>query len=192
MKFSTHHYEGHPESKERLRIQSAHLFCCSRSLVSGVQWPWNVASCSCTSDLVTWYVQRQLWLWLCRLRIPPTVRCEVLLVFAGRWNLRFSYRRGKLSRGIVLFHDNARRILLGIHNPCCVSNSTGTSSSILRTVRTWYRRTFFCFQKWRSTLLVNASQIIKTWRMMSAIAWYEEGIHKVVSSYHNCLNVKGD
>ena len=30
-------YEGHPESKERLRIQSAHLFCCSRSLVSGVQ-----------------------------------------------------------------------------------------------------------------------------------------------------------
>ena len=30
-------YEGHPESKERLCIQSAHLFCCSRSLVSGVQ-----------------------------------------------------------------------------------------------------------------------------------------------------------
>ena len=30
-------YEGHPESKERLRIQSAHLFCCSRSLVSGVK-----------------------------------------------------------------------------------------------------------------------------------------------------------
>ena len=30
-------YEGHPESKERLRMQSVHLFCCSRSLVSGVQ-----------------------------------------------------------------------------------------------------------------------------------------------------------
>ena len=30
-------YEGHPESKERLRIHSAHLFCCSRTLVSGVQ-----------------------------------------------------------------------------------------------------------------------------------------------------------
>ena len=30
-------YEGHPESKERLRIQSALLFCCIRSLVSGVQ-----------------------------------------------------------------------------------------------------------------------------------------------------------
>ena len=31
-------YEGHPESKERLHIQSAHLFCCSRSLVSGIQF----------------------------------------------------------------------------------------------------------------------------------------------------------
>ena len=30
-------YEGHTESKERLRIQFAHLFCCRRSLVSGVQ-----------------------------------------------------------------------------------------------------------------------------------------------------------
>ena len=30
-------YERHPQSKERLRIQSAHLFCCDRSLVSGVQ-----------------------------------------------------------------------------------------------------------------------------------------------------------
>ena len=30
-------YEGHPESKERLRTRSVHLFCCSRLLVSGVQ-----------------------------------------------------------------------------------------------------------------------------------------------------------
>ena len=30
-------YEGNPESKERLCIQFAHLFFCSRSLVSGVQ-----------------------------------------------------------------------------------------------------------------------------------------------------------
>ena len=28
---------GHPESKERLRVKSEHLFCCSRSLISGVQ-----------------------------------------------------------------------------------------------------------------------------------------------------------
>ena len=30
-------YKRHPESKERLCIQSVHLFCCSQSLVSGVQ-----------------------------------------------------------------------------------------------------------------------------------------------------------
>ena len=30
-------YEGHLEIKEHLRIQSAHLFCYSRSLFSGVQ-----------------------------------------------------------------------------------------------------------------------------------------------------------
>ena len=36
-------YEGHPESKECLRIQSAHLFCCSRALVSDVQC--DVESC---------------------------------------------------------------------------------------------------------------------------------------------------
>ena len=30
-------YESHPRSNERLRIESAHLFCYIRSLVSGVQ-----------------------------------------------------------------------------------------------------------------------------------------------------------
>ena len=39
------------------------------------------------------------------------------------------------------------RILPNLHKPSCVSNSIGTSSSILRTVRTWHRRTFFCLQK---------------------------------------------
>ena len=41
------------------------------------------------------------------------------------------------------------RILPGRHKPCCVSNSIGVSSSILRTNRTWHRGTFPCFQKWR-------------------------------------------
>ena len=64
-------------------------------------WCWNVAWCRCTSDLVlrdkcrdscghgcaNWD-SRQLW-------------------DAGRWDLRLSCRRGKLSRGIVLLHDNA-------------------------------------------------------------------------------------
>ena len=39
------------------------------------------------------------------------------------------------------------RILPGKHKPCSVRNCIGTSSSILRTVWIWHRRTFFCFQK---------------------------------------------
>ena len=61
----------------------------------------KIDSSSCTLDLVTWYVQR----WLCRLRIPPTVRCYSFS--AGRWDLKLFCRRGKLSCGIVLLHDNA-------------------------------------------------------------------------------------
>ena len=52
------------------------------------------------------------------------------------------------------------RILPGMHKPCCVSKSIGTSSSILLRVQTQHLR-FFFFQKW-STLLVNASQMMKT------------------------------
>ena len=48
------------------------------------------------------------WSWLCRLRIPPTVRFEVLFVSCSWWDLRWSCRRGKLSRGNVFLHDNAR------------------------------------------------------------------------------------
>ena len=39
------------------------------------------------------------------------------------------------------------RKLPGRHTPCCVSNSIGTSSSILPIVRTWHSRTFSCTQK---------------------------------------------
>ena len=52
-------------------------------------------------------------------------------------------------------------ILPGRHKFFRVSNSIGTSSSILRTVRTWHRRTFSCFQKLR-TLLANVSQMMNT------------------------------
>ena len=76
-------------------------------------------------------------------------------------------------------------ILPGKHKSCCVSNSIGTSSSILRIVRTWHRRTFSCFQKW-STLLVNASQMMETRRMLWAATWYE-----LVPRY-NCLNIRGE
>ena len=49
--------------------------------------------------------------------------------------------------------------------PGSVGNSIETSSSITRTFRTWHLRTFSCFLKWRSTLLANAPQTMKTWRM---------------------------
>ena len=39
------------------------------------------------------------------------------------------------------------RILPGRHEPCCVTNCIGTSSSILRTVWIWPRRTFFPVSK---------------------------------------------
>ena len=58
------------------------------------------------------------------------------------------------------------RLLPHRHKPYCMSNSIVISSSILRTVRTWHRRTFSYFQKWRSTLLVNTSQIMKTWSIL--------------------------
>ena len=93
-------YECHPESKEPLRIQSAHLFCCSRSMVFGVQ-------------------------------------CDVE-------KLSHALVRRSLSRGKC--RDN-----------CWL---------LFRTVQTWHRRTFSCFQTWWSTLLVNASQMMKTRRML--------------------------
>ena len=83
-------------------------------------------------------------------------------------------------------------ILPGRDKPCCMSNFIGTSSSILHTVQTWHRHTFSCFQKRRSALLVNALQMMKTWRTLSAATWYEEGIPKLVPRYEKCLNVKGD
>ena len=102
-------YEGHPECKERLRKQSTHLFCCSRSLVSGVQCdveklPRAVVrrilshgKCrdSCGHGRADWE-SRPLW----------GARCYSFS--ASQWDLRLSCRRGKLSRGIVLLHDNAR------------------------------------------------------------------------------------
>ena len=94
-------YEGHPENK-RLSTQFAQLFCCSRSLVSGIQCDFEkscllqlyVGPCHVVSAEIAVAT-------LCRLRIPQTVRCEVLFAFCRRKIL------DKLSREIVLLHDNA-------------------------------------------------------------------------------------
>ena len=101
--------------------------------------------------------------------------------------------RGKLSHGIVLLMTMHLCILPGRHKPWCMSNSIGTSLSILRTVCTWHCRTFSCFQKWRSTLLVNAMQMMKTRRMLSWPCWitrWPHGMKRVYTSW--CLNVKGN
>ena len=102
-------YEGHPESKEHLSIQSMHLFCCSQSLVSGVQ-------CEVVKLLMQLYVRRPCHMVSAETAVAMAVLtenpadCEVRGVnsfSAGQWDLRLSCRRGKLSHGTVLFHDNA-------------------------------------------------------------------------------------
>ena len=102
-------YEGHPRSKERLHIQSAHLFCCSRSLVSDVQCDVEklimrlcVGLCLVVSAEMTVVMA---------VTIDNPADCEgarCSSFFACWWYIRLSCRRGKLSLGIVLLHDNAR------------------------------------------------------------------------------------
>ena len=151
----------------------------------------KISSCSCTYDIVTWWVLRELWAWLCRLRIPPFL-CGVIRFLQAYEHL--SYLDEEASSRVELFCCTTMyvRILSGRYKPCCVSKSSGTSSSILHTVPTWHRRIFSCFQKWRSTFLINSSRMMKTWRMLSAATWYEEGIHILFPRYDKFLNVKGD
>ena len=150
-------YEGHPVSKQRLRIQSTHLFCCSRSLVSGVQ-------CDVEKLLMQLHVG-PCHVESAEIAVAMAVQIENSAENEVRGFIRFlqadeilSYLAEEASSRVELFCCTTMniRILPGRHKPCYVSNSIWASLSILRTVRTWRRRTFFCFQKWRSTLLVNA------------------------------------
>ena len=149
--------EGHPECKERLRIQSAQLFCCSRSLVSGVQcdvekFPHALGPCHVvTAEIVV------------AMAVPNEnpADCEVRGVIRFLQADEVSvYFAEEASSRVELFCCTT----MHVHN--CVSNSNGTYSSILRAVQIWHHRNFYYFQKWRSTLLVNASQMMKTWRII--------------------------
>ena len=136
-----------------------HLFC--SSWFSGVQcdvekFPHAVVSqtlsrgkCrdSCGHGCANW---ESYWLW--------GARCFFLQA-----NEILGYLAKEVNSHVELFCCTTMHVLIlpGRHKPCCVSNSIETSSNILRTVRTWHRRTFSCFQNWRSTLLVNVHNL---WR----------------------------
>ena len=130
-------YEDHPENKERLRIQSAHLFSCSRSLVSAVQCdvenclmqlyvgPCNVVSAEIAVGMAV--------------PIKNPADCEVQDVI--RFLLAdeiLGYLAEEASSRVELFCCSTMhvRIVPSRLKPRCVSNSIGISSSILRTVRT--------------------------------------------------------
>ena len=136
-------YEGHPESKELLRIQSGHQFSCSRAL-------FLVFSAMLKSCLMKLYVgsshgvsaERALAMGVlienladCEVRgVTRFLQADGILVYLAEW----------ASSRVELFCCTTIhvRIMSGTLKPCCMSNSIGTSSSILRTVRTWHRRTF--------------------------------------------------
>ena len=156
-------YEGHPESKERLRIQLAHLFCFSRALVSGLQ-------CEVENFLLQLYVG-PCQVVCAEIGVAMAVPIGNLADYEVRGIIRFlqadeisGYLPEEASSRVELFSCTTMhvRILPGRHKPCCVSNSIGTSSINLLTVRCYHSRTFSCFQKCRSTLLVNAPQVMKT------------------------------
>ena len=81
--------------------------------------------------------------------------CEVRDISFLQADKILSYLAEEASSRVELFCYTTMHvcILPGIHNPCCVSYSIGTSWSILRTVRTWHRRTFSCFQKMKEHLV---------------------------------------
>ena len=66
---------------------------------------------------------------------------------AGRWDLRLSCEEASSRLELFCCATMHVRVLSDRHKPCCMSNSIGTSSTILRIIRTWHHRTFSCFQK---------------------------------------------
>ena len=146
-----------------MRRQSGHLFCCIRSLVSGVQ-------CDVENFLTKLYVG-SCHVVSVQIAVAMAVPIENSVDCKVRGVIRFlqaddilGYLTEEASSRMKFFccktmHDN---ILPARQRPYCVSNFIGTSSSNLRTVRIWNRRTFSCFQKLKSTLLTNASRMMKT------------------------------
>ena len=145
--------EGHPGSKESLRIQSAHLFCCSRSLE--FEFSETLKSCLKQFYIAPYHVVSEERAVAMAVPIENPADCEVwgaiLFLRAGEI---LGYLAEKTSSRVELLCCTTMHVrpLSGRHKPCCVSNSVGTSSRILHTFPTWHLQSFSCFQKW-STLL---------------------------------------
>ena len=120
-----------------------------------------VSAVSCGHDCVDWEFR---WLW-------GEVRGVICFLQA---NEILGYLPEEASSCIELFCCMTMHVRILPDNTRLAASAI--SSVYLRaSVRTWHRQTFSCFQKWRSTLLVNASQMMKTWRMLSVATWYDEG-----------------
>ena len=121
-----------PGSKERLSIQSAHLFCWSRSLVSVVEnclmqlyvGPSRMVSAQIAVDMAVPIVN------------PADCELRGIIRFLQA-NQILGYLSEEASSRVELFCCKTMhvRILPGRHKSRCVSNTIGTSSSILSTVR---------------------------------------------------------
>ena len=140
--------EGYPESKERLRIQSKHLFCCSRSLVSGVLC--DVESCRMQLYVGPCHVVNAEIPVALAMPIENPADCEV------RGVIRFLqadeilwYLTEEASSRVELFCCTTMhvRILPRQTQGLLREQFYRASSSILLTVRTCHRWTFSCFQK---------------------------------------------
>ena len=117
-------YEGHPESKERCAysprtcfVAADHWFLVFSVMLKSFLMQLYVGSCHVVSAEIAVVMA---------VPIENPADCElrgVIRFLQTDEIIRLSCRRGKLSRG-------------SRHKSCCVSSSTGTSSSILRTVRT--------------------------------------------------------
>ena len=141
-------YEDHPGSKELLRIQSAHLICCSRSLV--LVFSVMLKNCLLQLCVGPCHVVSAEIAVVMAVPIEISADCEVRCVirFLQADEILGYLAKEASSRGELFCCTTMHvRILPGRHKPYCLSNSIGTSSSILRTVRTWQRRIFSCFQK---------------------------------------------
>ena len=73
----------------------------------------------------------------------------------------------------------------GWHRPCCVMNSIGTHSTILHTVWTWHHWTFTSSWRWRSTLLVNDMQMMRTCSTLSWTGWIAEKPVTLIERKHH-------